>query len=197
MCMINSKILYLFFLVTFWVVAASCSQTAPNLAKNIHSTENLSQVDEKLYRSSQPSVMEFQALQQYGIKNVIDLRQWHSDTSKLEKAIIKHYKFPLKASKVTYEDLVEMLATIDALKGKILVHCFHGYDRISVVVVAYRIGIEGWDKQKAVYEFTKKEFGYHEFWSPNLKELLLALDGKKFRKDIENYKRKLLREKRL
>ena len=192
MNMTNCKRIYRVIAVAFLILlGVGCSKSPQTAPSSIYAIHNLSQVDGKLYRSSQPTALEFQTLQHYGIQNVIDLRQWHSDASKLDGLAIKHYKFPLNASKVTYEDLVKIVATIDALDGKTLVHCLHGSDRTGVVVAAYRIGVEDWEKQRAVEEFTKEGFGYHEFWFPNLKKLLLSLDEKKFRNDIQNYKKQL------
>ena len=166
---------------------SGCS--VPQANKNVQSVyeiENFHQVDEKLYRSTQPSKKAFVLMHEYGISNVIDLRQWHSDEDLLKGTEVNHYKFPLNASKVTYEDLVKIVATIESIHGKVLVHCLHGSDRTGVVVAAYRI-YHGWNKERAVEEFTKGGYGYHEFWFPNLKNLLLSLDEKHFREDVDQY----------
>lgn len=164
---------------------SGCSVPSANEnVQNVHEIKNFHKVDEKLYRSTQPSKKAFVLLHQYGIKSVINLRQWHSDADLVKDTGVKHYKFPLNASKVTYEDLVKIVATIESLDGKVLVHCLHGSDRTGVVVASYRI-YNGWNKEKAVQEFTQGGYGYHAFWFPNLKELLLSLDEKQFRKDVD------------
>lgn len=166
----------------FNVSGCSVPQANKNV-QSVHEIENFHKVDAKLYRSTQPSKKAFILMYEYGIKSVIDLRQWHSDEELVNDTGVKHYKFPLNASKVTYEDLVKIVATIESIDGKVLVHCWHGSDRTGVVVAAYRI-YHGWDKAKAVKEFTKSGYGYHEFWFPNLKALLLSLDEQHFREDV-------------
>ena len=48
------------------------------------SLQNLHKVDEKLYRSAQPSAQEFQELYKLGIRYDLNLRQWHNDKDKLK-----------------------------------------------------------------------------------------------------------------
>lgn len=184
MNMTNYKraVLYAFFLIIAGITGCSVPEENKNLA-SVHHIKNFYQVDAKLYRSTQPPKEAFVLLHKYGIRNVIDLRQWYSDADLVQETGVKHYKFPLNASKVTYEDLVKIVATIESIDGKVLVHCWHGSDRTGVVVAAYRI-YNGWQKEKALEEFRESKYGHHEFWFPNLKKLLLSLDEVHFRKDV-------------
>ena len=191
MNMTNFKILHLIVVAVVMLHTTGCATKEQTAPKSIYEIENLSKVDEKLYRSSQPSALEFQTLKTYGIQNVIDLRQWHNDKAKIQGTKLHYYEFPLNASKVTYEDLVKIVATIDTLNGKTLVHCLHGSDRTGVVVAAYRIGIQNWSKSRAIEEFTQKKYGYHKFWFSNLEDLLSSIDEAQFRADIQKYKQQL------
>lgn len=191
MNMINYKTIVLIFASFLMLNMGGCSVPSSNEnVNNVYEIENFHKVDEKLYRSTQPSKKAFMVMHDYGIKSVVDLRQWHSDEDLIKDTGVKHYKFPLNASKVTYEDLVKIVATIESLHGKVLVHCLHGSDRTGVVVAAYRI-YHGWDKKRAVEEFTKGGYGYHAFWFPNLKNLLLSLDEQRFRNDVNKAMKEL------
>lgn len=168
-----------------------CSVSSPN-EPIVHVTqiENFHAVDDKLYRSAQPSKEAFAVLEAYGIKNVLDLRQWHDDTSLLKQTHLRHIKLPLNASKVTYDDLVQAVALIENAKTKTLVHCLHGSDRTGVVVAAYEI-YHGRDKAEAIDAFINGGFGYHAFWFPNLEALLNAIDEKQFKSDVQKKLKRL------
>ena len=171
-------------LIVTGVLFGACSVPSSNKnVKSVHEIKNFYKVDAKLYRSTQPSKRTFVKIYEYGIRNIVELRQWHSNEALIEKTGLKLYSFPLNASKVTYDDLVKIVAAIESAEGKVLVHCWHGSDRTGVVVAAYRI-YHGWSKEQAVEEFTDGGFGYHEFWFPNLKKLLLSLDERRFREDV-------------
>jgi protein tyrosine phosphatase (PTP) superfamily phosphohydrolase (DUF442 family) len=150
--------------------------------------ENFYKVDEKLYRSAQPSAEEFKELEKFGIKYDLNLRQFHDDKKKLQGTKIKYYHIPINTSKMSYEQLVEAVAFLARTNAKTLVHCLHGSDRTGTVVAGYKIAVQGWEKQKAIDEFVNGGYGYHSFWFPNLPKLLESLDVEKFKQDIKNYK---------
>jgi len=149
--------------------------------------ENFHQVDSKIYRSAQPSEDDFRQLYNYGIRNDLNLRQFHDDKEKLKNLPIKYYRIPINTSKMSYEQLVEAVAYLSKSNGKTLVHCLHGSDRTGTVIAGYRIAIEDWDKKKAIDEFINGGYGYHSFWFPNLPELLNSLDILKFKSDIKHF----------
>ena len=188
--MIDSKITILFSLVIALLFSGCSATYFKEPIVHVKQIENFHKVDKKLYRSAQPSKEAFIVLQKYGIKNDLDLRQWHDDKSLLKGLNIRHIPLPLNASKVTYQDLVKAVAIIEKTKGKTLVHCLHGSDRTGVVVAAYRI-YHGMDKRKAIQEFVHGGYGYHAFWFKNLQELLNAIDSQQFIKDVNIYKRKI------
>jgi len=61
--------------------------------------ENFHKVDEKLYRSAQPSKEQFAKLTRFGIKNDLNLRQLHDDKEKLTGLPICYYRIPINTSK--------------------------------------------------------------------------------------------------
>jgi protein tyrosine phosphatase (PTP) superfamily phosphohydrolase (DUF442 family) len=157
--------------------------------KELH-VQNLHKVDAKLYRSAQPSKDDFKKLYIYGIRNDLNLRQFHDDKDELEGINIQEYHLPINTSKMSYKELVEAVAYLDSRKEKTLVHCKHGSDRTGTVVAGYRIAVNGWSKEKAIDEFVHGGFGYHSFWFPNLPKLLNSLDVEKFKKDIKATQKK-------
>lgn len=186
----NTKRKLLFLLLAAFLLAGCATKTEHEPIEDPHQIDNFHAVDSKLYRSGQPSKSGFASLHAFGISNDFDLRLWHDDAALLEGSGIKHFRFPLNASKVTYEDLVHIVATIQSQNTKSLVHCYHGSDRTGVIVAAYRIS-NGWSKEKAVDEFVNGGYGYHEFWFPNLQKLLESIDEKKFRADVKRYQQGL------
>jgi len=145
---------------------------------------NFYKVDTKVFRSAQPTSQEFYALEKLHFKNIVDLRLWHDDKDELQGLHLHYYHFPLNASKVDYDDLVHIVATLQTLEGKTLVHCKHGSDRTGVIIAAYRIVAHNWSKEEALKEFRFGGFGFHSFWFQNLPKLLKNLDEKKLRKDV-------------
>jgi len=154
------------------------------------SLKNLYKVDEKLYRSAQPSAKDFKELYDFGIRYDLNLRQWHDDKDELKGIDIKTHDIGINASRMTYKQLVQAVAYLKNTDAKTLVHCRHGSDRTGTVVAGYRIAIQGWSKKKAIDEFINGGFGYHAFWFPNLPTLLKSLDVEKFKKDIDKFKKK-------
>ncbi len=147
--------------------------------------ENFYKVDEKIYRSGQPNRDEFKKLYDYGIRYDLNLRQLHDDEDELADTPIKSYHIPINTPSMSYEQLVEAVSYLLKTDGKTLVHCMHGSDRTGTVIAGYRIGVQGWSKEKAIDELINGGFGHHSFWFPNLPKLLNALDVEKFRKDIQ------------
>lgn len=149
--------------------------------------ENLYRVDAHLYRSAQPDTAGFRYLYDLGIRNDLNLRQYHDDQSLIDDLNITYYRIKIRTERMTYEQLVEGVAFIMNADAPVLVHCRHGSDRTGAVVAGYRIAADGWSKEQALNEFRKGGYGFHSFWFPNLPELLLSIDEETFRKDVRNY----------
>lgn len=149
--------------------------------------ENLYKVDEHLYRSAQPDAIGFQTLYDFGVRNDLNLRQYHDDASLIGDLNITYYRIKVRTEQMTYAQLVEGVAFIMNADTPVLVHCRHGSDRTGTVVAGYRIAADGWSKEEALDEFRNGGYGFHSFWFPNLPELLLSIDEETFREDVRNY----------
>jgi protein tyrosine phosphatase (PTP) superfamily phosphohydrolase (DUF442 family) len=123
--------------------------------------ENFFQVDEKVYRSAQPSRNAFRELDCLGIRNVLDLRELNLDAFRSRGTCVTVRHLPLDPSCVTEGEVVSALRIIREARGPILVHCKFGSDRTGVVVAFYRIVFQGWTKEAAIEEMTQGGYGFH------------------------------------
>ncbi|MDA8137159.1 MAG: dual specificity protein phosphatase family protein [Desulfobacteraceae bacterium] len=126
--------------------------------------KNFYKVDDHLYRSAQPDDTGMKALEQRGIKSVLNLREFHSDKDEAEGTALKLIDVPMNAAKIKDEDVITALKTIQSAQGPILVHCWHGSDRTGAVIAMYRIIIQGWSKQAAIDELVNGGYGYHSIY---------------------------------
>jgi len=145
--------------------------------------DNWHKLDGKVYRSAQPDKSDFKMLDKYGMKAVINLRQYHSDDDEAEGTPIKLHRFKLNAGKITYPDLVKVMKVIKQQQGPVLLHCWHGSDRTGAMSAAYRIAFQGWSRSEAIQEMLEGGYGFHSIYD-NIPTLLNRIDEKQFRHDI-------------
>ena len=138
--------------------------------------DNFHQVDEGVYRSKQPDDDTFAMLEKLGIKEVLNLRRYHSDDDEAEKTDIKLHRIKINAGSITENHLIEALKIINNRSGPIVFHCWHGSDRTGAVAAAYRIIFNNWTKAEAIDELENGDYGFHEKFYGNIKELLQNLD---------------------
>lgn len=138
--------------------------------------KNLYRFSDSIYRSEQPNNKEFKALEEKGIKTVLNLRRLKDDKKKARGTNLQLKHLPFTTKKLTEANIIDALKTIKNAEKPLLVHCWHGSDRTGVVLAAYRIIFENWTKADAIAEFRRVEFGYHENWYPNLLLILNELD---------------------
>lgn len=137
---------------------------------------NLYQVDSGIYRSEQPEREALQQLAKTGIREILNLRAYHSDEEAAENLPFVLHSVEMDAATVTQEQLIAALRVIKQRKGALLVHCWHGSDRTGTVIAAYRIVFQNWPKKQAIDEMVNGGFGYHGSFYPNLIDLLEKLD---------------------
>lgn len=145
-------------------------------AIKVDGVENSYRICKDLYRSAQPEPAGFTALEQMGIRSVLNLREYHKDTRKARHTKLHLMAYPVAAGEVTAADVENCLALIAGAPKPVLVHCWHGSDRTGIVVAAYRIVFQKWSVEAAEREFRDDRFGYHEFWYENLLALLHETD---------------------
>lgn len=145
--------------------------------------DNLYWVDEGIYRSEQPDDNDFASLSHLGIKEILNLREFHSDDEAVEHNF-KVHRVKMGTGSVTAGELLEALKIIKNRTTPILVHCWHGSDRTGITIAAYRLVFQNWTKEQIIDEMISGGYGYHSSFYPNLIELLKKLDVAKMKQDL-------------
>ena len=144
-----------------WAIILSVSLFSQNLkADKIilpdSDLTNLYQIDSGVYRSEQPSKEDFKALEKYGIGEVLNLRNRHSDDDEAKGTSIKLHRVKTKAHSISEKELIQALRIIKNRKAPIVFHCHHGSDRTGAVCALYRIVFQNVSKEDAINEMTKR-----------------------------------------
>ncbi len=175
------KYIALIFLVCCFLEGVG--QKAEKITLSGSGLDNFYRVDTGVYRANQPSATDFVLLERYGIKEILNLRNWHSDDDEAKGTALKLHRLKTRASKIDEEDIVKALRIIKNRKGPILIHCWHGSDRTGAVIAMYRLVFQGWSKENAIKEMTEEGFGFHRQFSQIIDMINCA--------DIAAIKRKL------
>ncbi len=135
-------------LITFGVAAAA--PLAPHV-------RNFDRVDDRVFRSGEPSVIGLSEIGAAGIKTVLDLRESSGATQfekeQVEKLHMKYINVPFgQFSAPTQAQMEQVLRLLLTENGPILVHCRRGKDRTGTVVACYRIQHDGWNNERAFQE---------------------------------------------
>lgn len=180
------NLLVIFFLSGCHVTKITTDNTGSPLSQKIEISgfNNLYKVDEHLYRSEQPDSKGMLELQSLGIGTVLNVRNFKNDDAELKGTNMELIHLPMRASEISYDDMVDALKKIKISSKKVLIHCKHGSDRTGCIVAAYRMAFCGWTKEQAINEFLDPRFGYHQTWFPNILKLLNTFDVEKLKKDV-------------
>ena len=143
---------------------------------------NLHRVSDNLYRCAQPTAEGLRTAEKLGIKTVLSLRAFHSDSDEIKSTKLKAERIIFNTWHAEDEDVLRFLKLVaNTNAGPILVHCQHGADRTGTMIAIYRMAIQGWKKEDAIKEMTQGGFGYHTVWK-NLIRYLDKLDVDALRK---------------
>lgn len=146
--------------------------------------ENCFRVSDELYRCEQPRSKDIADLQALGIRSMLNLREYHTDSKAFTKAGFTTLVQRIDTGELSVDDLVAALRQIREAPKPVLVHCWHGSDRTGSVVAAYRIVFQGWTTADALDELRHGGFGYHERWFPNIIRLFETLDAEELRRRV-------------
>ena len=128
--------------------------------------DNLHKISEGLYRSAQPTREGMKKLEKMGIKTVINLRAFHSDSDEISGTTLLNDALSVKTWHIEDEDVIRVLRTIRKKEnGPFLIHCLHGADRTGVMSALYRIVVQGWTKEDALKEMVDGGYGFHPVWT--------------------------------
>jgi protein tyrosine/serine phosphatase len=143
---------------------------------------NLHRVNENLYRSEQPTSEGMKTLKEkIGIKTVINLRVFHSDSDEVSGTGLLNEELSVKTWHIENEDVIRVLKLIrNKENGPFLIHCEHGADRTGLMSAMYRIVEQGWTKDEAIQEMVNGGYGFHPIWS-NIIKYIRNVDVKKIK----------------
>ena len=147
---------------------------------------NLHQVTPVLYRSAKLDSSDVAQLQALGVKTVISLRSFHSDTQVLEGSGIRAVRIPINTWAIRDRHVIETMRAIHAAgqHGPVLLHCLHGADRTGMMAAMYRMLYQGWPREKAIDELKNGGYGYHAVWK-NIERYLSRVNVDEIRARIE------------
>jgi protein tyrosine/serine phosphatase len=141
-----------------------------------------------LYRGGQPNELGFRYLKEKGIKTVINLRaEDNSEAKTVEKLGMNYVQIPVDeirpwsqippAAIARYFEIINNPANYP-----IFFHCQRGADRTGALAALYRMGVQGWDAQKAYDE--ARNVGMRWFYS-GLKTQIFGFEPPARRADLQ------------
>lgn len=150
---------------------------------------NLHQVTPVLFRSAKLDSADVAQLQALGVKTVISLRSFHSDTQVLDGSGIRAVRIPINTWAIRDKHVIETMRSIRAAEqqGPVLLHCLHGADRTGMMAAMYRMLYQGWPREKAIDELKNGGYGYHAVWK-NIESYLKRVDVAALRAQIDGEK---------
>jgi protein tyrosine phosphatase (PTP) superfamily phosphohydrolase (DUF442 family) len=126
------------------------------------SIDNYGQVNDHLYRGSQPKDEEYQELAAAGIKTVLDLREDVKSESKAdaEHAGLRYINLPLGDKEYPQADAAQRFLEIvnDQANWPVYVHCAGGRHRTGSMIAVYRMTVDHWTLNQAYDEMKKYDF---------------------------------------
>ena len=169
--------------------ALSSPPRPPDWATPLPLVSNLHQVTPVLYRSARLDSADVAQLQALGVKTVISLRSFHSDTQVLEGSGIRAVRIPINTWAIRDQHVIATMRSIRAAEqdGPVLLHCLHGADRTGMMAAMYRMLYQGWPREKAIDELKNGGYGYHAVWK-NIESYLKRVDVAALRAQIEQEK---------
>lgn len=123
--------------------------------------KNFYRIGDGVYRSDQPSAACFRELEKFGIREILNLRCYHSDTREAQNTSLTLHHLRTRATLLSLNELIEAMRIIRDRKGPILFHCWHGSDRTGAVAAMYRMVFQNVPKQEAIDEMVEGIFGFH------------------------------------
>jgi protein tyrosine/serine phosphatase len=126
---------------------------------------NLYRVTDYLYRSEQPTEEGMKNLEKLGIKTIINLRPFYSDSAEIKGTGLRVEELSVKPWHIEDEDVVRVLRIIhNRENGPFLIHCSLGADRVGVMIAMFRVVEQGWSKEDAIQEMVNGGYGFHRLW---------------------------------
>lgn len=149
-----------FFLGTVWAQPPRPSYWAQPVS--VSGSKNMHQVSPGLYRSGQPQAEAFREFEKMGIKTVVVLNPEHQpgDQAMAEGTDLNIVTIPMSPGQTQPDRVFQVLEAIKNAPGPVLVHCYRGADRTGLVMAAYRVVFEGWNREAAIDEMINGNYKF-------------------------------------
>lgn len=126
---------------------------------------NFYEVTTNLYRGAQPTAHGMTELKAMGVKTVLNLRSFHSDTHLVSNGDLKLARLHMKPWHAEDEDVVAFLKIVGNTNNlPVFVHCQRGADRTGMICAMYRVVFCGWTRDAAVEEMKEGGFHFNRDW---------------------------------
>ncbi len=120
-------------------------------------------------------------LERLGIKTVLNLRKHHTNEEELEGRQLKSMRVRMSPADVGDEHVVAFIKIVtDPANRPVYFHCMYGSDRTGAMCAAWRVVVEGWEKEEALREMQGGGFGAHEIYE-GLPDYIRSMDVAKIR----------------
>ncbi|MFZ7187157.1 tyrosine-protein phosphatase [Avibacterium avium] len=157
------------------LLISSCTTTPTETPQNTqhwavlqNQETNLYNIDNKLFRSEQLTSENYDLIQKYNIKTIVNLRFFdrNEDRNAFQHTNLKLINTPLLSWAITPKEVANVLWEIEQAQnqGAVLVHCYHGADRTGLISAMYRIIYQNWEPNEAKREMIEGPYGFHSIW---------------------------------
>jgi len=126
--------------------------------------QNWYQIDSELYRSEQPDEQAMEEIETFGIKSILNLREFHDDNDEIKGTHLIPLHVPIRTQTINDAHIVKALQLIQKSDKPVLVHCWHGADRTGTVIAMYRMTEQGWSREAAIDELIHGGYNYHSMF---------------------------------
>ncbi len=124
--------------------------------------DNFGQVNDHIYRGSQPKADNYRQLAALGVKTIVDLRgdAKRDEKAGAEEAGLRYINLPLGDKQYPPADAAEHFLNIvnDQANWPVYVHCAGGRHRTGSMVAVYRITVDHWTLDQAYAEMKQYDF---------------------------------------
>lgn len=132
---------------------------------------------ENVYRGGEPTSIEgVQALHDWGVKTVVSVTPTELERQLCEKYDLTLVEVPFEKTELSGETIDKVLETLKSGKGPFYLHCHGGRHRGGALGLIYRIGVLGWDVDRAIKEYEDRGGHPHTKDKPVVDAILEHLD---------------------
>jgi tyrosine-protein phosphatase SIW14 len=139
---------------------------------------NAWKVTPNLYRGAEPAdATGYASLAGLNVATVVCLEEYTTDEPDMvETADMAYVAIPMEPWTIADEKVVAFLQLAAGAIAPVFVHCVYGADRTGAMIAAFRIVVQGWDKNDALAEFAAPQFGSHWPWRCQIESYLRSID---------------------